>query len=127
MKNNLTIRMVKPYLCNFICFCFFQYPHFFAGAPFDSNKMDKLMDAFKVLDSFLANSPYAAGDKMTVADLSLVASVSTADVSGIDINAYPNIAKWYKNIQKTAPGYEETNGKGVMAFKQLIEHLTKKK
>lgn len=103
------------------------YPHYFAGVPLDSTKQEKLDDAFKVLDAFLGSSQYAAGDKLTVADLSLVASVSTAEVSGININSYPNVAKWYKTVQKTAPGYEETNGKGTQCFKELVEHLTKKK
>ncbi|XP_023311254.1 glutathione S-transferase 1-1-like [Anoplophora glabripennis] len=102
------------------------YPVAFGGASFDPEKLEKLNEAFKFLDGFLANSEYAAGDTLTLADLSLVASVSTCEVTGFDLSPYKNVNRWYGKVKETAPGYEEANGKNVLIFKQLVEQLLKK-
>lgn len=41
----------------------------------------KLEEAFEFLDKFLAGSDYVAGSTLTIADISLVASVTTIQVS----------------------------------------------
>lgn len=89
--------------------------------------MEKLKDVYSILDVFLENSQYAAGNKLTVADLSMVATVSTAEATGFDISAYKNIVKWYENLKSTTPGYEEANGRYLKTFKQLIEEYKQKK
>ncbi|KAL3277757.1 hypothetical protein HHI36_013097 [Cryptolaemus montrouzieri] len=108
-------------------FADYFYPVIFAGAPYDAAKLNKLEDAFKVLDSFLDKSEYVAGDKLTLADLALLASVSTIEVAKIDLTPYPNVTKWFENVKKTAPGYDEANGKNVEHFKHMVEFLLKKK
>ncbi|KAK9874737.1 hypothetical protein WA026_005550 [Henosepilachna vigintioctopunctata] len=100
------------------------YPLYFAGVPLDSLKADKLRDAYQVLNNFLANSKYAAGDHLTVADISLLASISTAEISGFNILDYENVAKWYDTVKATVPGYDE-DAKNREGFKQMVEHLTK--
>ncbi|KAL3277731.1 hypothetical protein HHI36_013072 [Cryptolaemus montrouzieri] len=106
----------------------YYYPVYFGGAQtFDSSKMDKIKEAFQFLNVFLQNQDFVAGDHLTVADLSIVATVSTYEVSGYDISAHPNVAKWYSKVKATAPGYEEANGKNALLFKELIEQAMKKK
>lgn len=75
---------------------------------------------------FLENSEYSAGNQLTLADLTLVATVSTYEAMNFDISKYKNVARWYEKVKATAPGYEEANGKNVLIFKQMAEHLTKK-
>nr|WCC58228.1 glutathione S-transferase [Pharsalia antennata] len=102
------------------------FPVAFEGAAFDPEKLNKLNEAFEFLDGFLANSEFAAGDNLTLADLSLVATVSTCDITGYDLSSYKNVSRWYDNVKETAPGYEEANGKNLLVFKQLVEQLRKK-
>lgn len=83
-------------------------------------------EAFKFLDGFLANSVYVASDSLTLADLSLVATVSTCEVIGYDLSPYKNVTRWYAKVKETAPGYEEANGKNVLIFKQMVDNLLKK-
>lgn len=52
----------------------------FAGVPLDDTKTKKLEEAFEFLNTFLAGSNYAAGSELTLADISLVASVTTIQV-----------------------------------------------
>jgi glutathione S-transferase len=52
----------------------------FAGASYDDGKLTRLHEAFELLDKFLDNQIWVAGSKMTIADLTLASSVSTAEV-----------------------------------------------
>lgn len=61
----------------------FQYPHIFGGAPLDKEKKEKLDQALEFLNTFLASSAWVAGDNVTIADCSIVSSLSTIEVSGM--------------------------------------------
>lgn len=52
----------------------------FAGVPISDDKIKKLEEAFEFLNTFLAGCEFAAGDNVTLADISLVASVTTVQV-----------------------------------------------
>ncbi|MDK3206137.1 glutathione binding-like protein, partial [Escherichia coli] len=70
------------------------YPWIFAGVPKSDDKEKKITDALEILDTFLASSAWAAGDSITVADFSLVASVSTLEAVDIDLKKFANVSKW---------------------------------
>lgn len=53
----------------------------FGGAPKDEEKLKKLEEALGFMNTFLEGNKYAAGDKITIADHSLLATVSTIEVS----------------------------------------------
>jgi glutathione S-transferase len=57
-----------------------QYPIMFAKAQPDPEKLKKIEEAFEFLDKFLDEHDFAAGSSLTIADLSLIATVSTAQV-----------------------------------------------
>jgi Glutathione S-transferase len=58
-----------------------QAPIIFEGAQPDPDKYSKLDLGYQTLDKYLEDRPWAAGDHLTIADFSLVASVSTIEVS----------------------------------------------
>lgn len=105
----------------------FQYPVIFGGASYDPAKLTKIEEAFKFFDIFLEGQEYSAGNQLTLADISLVVTVSTFEVVGFDLSPYKNVSRWYQKVKATAPGYEEANGKNVLIFKQMVDHLTAKK
>ncbi|KAF5279673.1 hypothetical protein FQR65_LT15308, partial [Abscondita terminalis] len=104
----------------------YYYPVMFAGASYDPEKLSKLKDGVKIFDTLLEGHEYAVGNNLTVADLSLVATVSTIDVMGFDLSPYKNVQRWFANVKANAPGYEEANGKNVQIFKQWADSLIKK-
>ena len=53
----------------------------FAGVPYTEDKIKKIDEAFEFLNTFLAGNEYVAGNQLTVADLSILASVTTIQVS----------------------------------------------
>jgi glutathione S-transferase len=53
----------------------------FAKAPSDPEKYKKMEESYEWLNKFLENQKFVAGDNLTIADLSIIASVSTAEVT----------------------------------------------
>ncbi|XP_023309099.2 glutathione S-transferase 1-1 [Lucilia cuprina] len=98
----------------------YYYPQIFAKAPADPEKYKKMEMAMDFLNTFLQNQKYAAGDTLTVADLALLATVSTFEVAGFDFSKYKNVAKWYANAKAVAPGFDE-NWAGCLEFKKYFD------
>lgn len=107
-------------------FADYFYPQVFGGAPADKEKLAKIDDALQLLNTFLDGQKFCAGPNLTVADLSLIASVSSFEASDIDFKKYPNIKRWYETVKTSAPGYQEANEKGLDAFKGLVNSMLKK-
>ncbi|CAH2040854.1 unnamed protein product, partial [Iphiclides podalirius] len=107
-------------------FADYFYPQVFAGVPADKDKRAKVEDALVILNTFLEGQKYVAGAGLTIADLSLVASVSSFEASDIDFKKFPNVKRWYETVKSTAPGYQEANEKGLDAFKALVISSMKK-
>jgi len=47
---------------------------------YDPAQYEKLTEAFQIMNNFLEGQDYVTGDNLTIADLALVASVTTAEV-----------------------------------------------
>ena len=56
---------------------------------------------------------FAVGNRITIADFSLAASVATIHESGISIAEYPNVTAWIKRCETQMPGYATENTKGA--------------
>ncbi|NP_001165915.1 glutathione S-transferase D5 isoform X1 [Nasonia vitripennis] len=91
-------------------------------APVIMGKMDSppeqllapMERAFEVLDGYLQNSQFVAGDELTIADFGIVVSVSLAKGCGFDIGRYDNVAAWHERCKKAMDkyGFEEINEAG---------------
>lgn len=102
-------------------FADYYYPQVFAKAPADPEKFKKIEEAFEFFNTFLATSAFAAGDKFTVADISLIATVSSYEVAAFDFSKYANVARWYAASKAACPGIE-INDAGVAEFKKFFSH-----
>lgn len=61
-----------------------QYPIIFMKAGKDQAKYENIGTALSFLDKFLEGESYVAGKNMTLADLSIVTTVSTIEVNTLD-------------------------------------------
>ena len=94
-------------------FLSFQFPVMFRGEKeFDTDKLARLQEALGWLDGFLSGHKYAAGDNITIADHSLLATVSTIKEANVDFSKHTNILAWLETCKTDIPGYE-TNQKGA--------------
>lgn len=92
--------------------------------PADPEKFKKVEAALGILDAFLEGKLYLAGEKLTIADISIWSTVAAFILFKLDLSKYPNIVKWYENGEKTAPGWEEIEN-GIAAVTELIKSFNK--
>lgn len=107
-------------------FAQYFYPQVFGGAKPDAASLKKLEEALVFLNAFLEGQKYVTGDVLTIADLSLVATISTIDAAEISLKSYPNVEKWFDLMKTTAPDYQNANQKGIDEFKKLIAQMKAK-
>jgi glutathione S-transferase len=103
-------------------FADYYYPQFMANQPADPEKLKKAQEAVQLLDGFLANSTYAAGDKITIADYTLIASFSTFVVAGFDYSQYENVSRWYDLCNSSMPGIE-ANNEGLDVMREMMKKM----
>lgn len=101
-------------------FADYYYPQIWQKAPADPEKLKKMEEGLGFLNTFLEGETYVAGNKMTIADLSILATISTYELAGYDLKEFPNIEKWYSHISKDAPG-TELNKQGLEEARQLFK------
>ena len=101
-------------------FADYYYPQIFAKQPANPENFKKMEEAFGFLNTFLEGQQYAAGDHLTLADLTLLATVSSYEVAKFDITKYPNVNKWFQHCKTVAPGYD-LNQSGLEHFKRFFD------
>ena len=67
----------------------FQHPQLMSGEDADERKANALKQSLEYLDLFLEKSPYVAAPHLTIADFSLLASVTQLEGMDYRITAYP--------------------------------------
>ncbi|XP_039966600.1 glutathione S-transferase 1-1-like [Bactrocera tryoni] len=94
-------------------------------SPYDPEILEKLKKQLELFYTLLAGNEFAVGGSLTLADLSLLATVTTLDVFStlpgfeVNIKQYSNIEKWYENMKNVAPGYQQ-NLDNILAIKQYF-------
>ncbi|XP_037952184.1 glutathione S-transferase 1-1-like [Teleopsis dalmanni] len=85
----------------------YYYPQLAKKSKGDPALYKNIETAFEFLNTFLEDQLYVAGDTFTVADIALVATVSTFANAEFDFSKYENVMKWWENVKKVTPGFEE--------------------
>jgi len=119
VKTRATIDRLMYFDMGTLYFRFgeYVYPVMFRGEDkADPEKLEKLHEALGWLNGFLEGHDYAVGNNITVADHTLVATVSTFEASGIDLSKHANVAAWLSRCKTKMPGYSEVNEPGAQDF-----------
>ncbi|KAF2880918.1 hypothetical protein ILUMI_25247 [Ignelater luminosus] len=95
-------------------FADYYYPIFLTNAIPDPAKHAKMEEAFKFLDTFLEGHEFVVGNNLTVADIPLIATVTTYEASRFDLSPYKNVIGWYSRVKEVLPGFDEITGKEIM-------------
>lgn len=72
-----------------------------------------------MIESQLNKTKYLAGEKLTIADFCLLASIDPSDLIGVDLKQYPKLFAWQENL-KSQDFYQKTHkfyGERMMAKK----------
>ncbi|WP_144108952.1 glutathione S-transferase family protein [Paraburkholderia sp. BCC1886] len=54
---------------------------------------------FDVLDAELANKPFAAGERVSIADIAAHTYIAHAPEGGVSLDPYPNIRAWLRRVE----------------------------
>eukprot|EP00088_Acartia_fossae_P009531 TRINITY_DN14637_c0_g1_i1.p1 TRINITY_DN14637_c0_g1~~TRINITY_DN14637_c0_g1_i1.p1 ORF type:complete len:232 (+),score=16.15 TRINITY_DN14637_c0_g1_i1:88-783(+) len=88
-------------------------PQVLAGEDADEVKGNALKQALEYLDLFLQETRYVAGETLTIADLSVLGSITQLESMDFRIKAYGNVFKWVERLKLELPYYEDCNLVGI--------------
>ncbi|KAL1517204.1 hypothetical protein ABEB36_000998 [Hypothenemus hampei] len=95
-------------------------PMYFYNIKPTQDKIDELKESFEVLDRILkeTGTKYIAGNNLTIADFSIVTSLTSWNVY-VNYENFPNLKIYVERVQKL-PCYEE-NRKGLEDYVNIIQ------
>lgn len=86
---------------------FSQRPIFFHGETnIPADKIAKLRETLNLLDSFLQENSYVAGNNPTIADISILSTFIMFQSTFMDYGEIPNVNVWFKKCQ-SLEGFQE--------------------
>ncbi|KAH8277820.1 hypothetical protein KR018_007962 [Drosophila ironensis] len=95
-------------------------PVLFYGEPtLPRDQVNHVTQIYDFVEAFLEHD-YLAGDHVTIADFSIVSTITSIGVFlELDPAKYPKIVSWLERL-KELPYYEEANGNGAAQFVELL-------
>lgn len=93
---------------------------------FAEKHLQEIHKVFATVETFLEVDPYLVGDQLTVADLSVVTTLtSLSSFVEFSANNYPKIIAWIKRLE-ALPYFYETNFVGVALQVDLVQRMLAK-
>ncbi|KAH8306485.1 hypothetical protein KR018_012671 [Drosophila ironensis] len=101
-------------------YVYYYYPQLFEveKKPANPENLKRIDSAFDMFDTLLEGHQFAALDRLTLADVALLATVSTFEISEYNFVKFPNVVRWYENAKSVVPGWDE-NWAGCLYYKDL--------
>lgn len=92
---------------------------------YDAEADKAFREALASLDHILSESKgkFALGDELTVADLSLAASLSFMESFEYDLSAFKSIKAYESNLKASIPKYAEINNEACENLRQHVKKL----
>nr|AVT42186.1 glutathione S-transferase e2 [Lissorhoptrus oryzophilus] len=88
----------------------------------EKDKADLVQQAYQSLETLLEGHNYVAGNELTIADFSLVSTLSSSNAALVPVaaNTYPKISAWLSRMQ-ALPYYSKANQVGLDQFRGMIQ------
>lgn len=82
---------------------------------------EKANTIYGLLEKFLEGRKWIAGDSITLADFSLVPTVSSYNLFvPIDAGSYPKLTAWLDSAKESFLNYDDINVKGLEIIKSAV-------
>lgn len=103
-------------------------PIYFKGAiEIPQEKIDPMIAAFDILESFLASDPFLVGQNLTIADISIAITIPFLErYAPLSIDKHAKMLAWLNRVNETIPFFDEMNGKYKKQYHDLITSLFEK-
>lgn len=98
-------------------------PMLFRGEEYNEESANKLNEALGWLDAFLDGRAFVAGDNLTIADISIVVTMTNLEAFGYDYSAHENVSKWFERTKKALEpyGYQEIDVAGAQILASFLK------
>ncbi|GAB6020603.1 Glutathione S-transferase [Chamberlinius hualienensis] len=96
------------------------------GEPAPVGATEVFRDRVNTLERILTTKPYAAGDHLTLADISLISSLSIPATCDFSYDKFPHVNKWMSKVISELPFYDEVTKEGLTVLREKYEANWKK-
>lgn len=97
------------------------------GKPLDRDQEQRVREAFNFLDQYyLAKHRYIAGDFLSIADLSILATLTLAEGFDYNFSQHKNVATYRDRLRQELKYYDEINKEAVETFRNYVKAKTQK-
>ncbi|CAH0583129.1 unnamed protein product [Chrysodeixis includens] len=98
-------------------------PMLFRGEDYNEESAQKLNEALGWLNTFLDGRAFVAGDNLTIADISMVVTMTNLEAFGYDYSAHDNVSKWFERTKKALEpyGYQEIDVAGAQILASFLK------
>jgi len=92
------------------------YPKVFYQQALDSEKVQKFDESLVYLNGFLEKTKYVAGDNFTIADFTVVSSLTKIEAVNHDLKKYPAVYAYLEKAKKEIKNFDECCAQGTAVF-----------
>jgi len=93
------------------------YPAIFGKVAPLPEKLEKFEEVLDFLEAYLSATKYVAGDKITIADYAVAATLATIEATGHDLGkGRPKTVAYLAKLKEEIDGYQELNQDGADGF-----------
>lgn len=96
------------------------FPTLFAKTPVDPEKEKAFREKLSLLNSFLEGNKYLVGEKRTLADLSIYATLTFLGTFDYDMSEFKNVTSWMSRLKEELPYNKEVNEEPIQQLKQMF-------
>ena len=76
------------------------------GAPLDETKKARLNEALGWFETILKGRKFSAAEQFTIADLTLMVTISQIEAFEFDIQSYGRIKQWFQRCKEFCQPYD---------------------
>ncbi|KAH8370450.1 hypothetical protein KR093_003571 [Drosophila rubida] len=93
----------------------------FCGLPVTKDRIEAIVEVYNLMEAFLKDHEYIAGNNLTIADFSLISPISSlVGYVEIDSTKFPRLSAWVKRMEKLA--YYSANAIGAEKFLAALKN-----
>lgn len=97
------------------------------GKELTQNFVDPIYAAYEILEAFLAKDPFLVGNKLTIADISVMNTVLSIEIyAPLKSDKYPKILAWLKRSREAIPFFDELKLSDIEEYRTLITKTMEK-
>ncbi|XP_042146744.1 glutathione S-transferase D7-like [Ixodes scapularis] len=98
------------------------YSYLLKGQPKDNQKEEAMKASFRTFESILGDKSqrYLVGKEKSLADISIMVSLSVPEVVKYDMSPFPKVKAWYEWIQRELSAVNQVNREGIAEFRAAL-------